>query len=150
MIVDIVAWLASLSLAVFLLWTARRRGGAFVAKAAIASIVLGMALVIGVGVVLRRLEIRPSDDVVQIAMQLLMTLLVIAMLNIMNILFHGLVEMQIAFHQRFNVANLHRFPVRFVIAHRQRLKRVATILWCFAAALMLYGVWFDMRTSHTV
>lgn len=139
------AWLASVGLTVFLLWTAPRRGAAFVLKAAIAAIVLDIALFAALGFGLRSVNIRPSDAVLTLMLQLVMALIVIAMLNIMNIVFHRMVDAQIAFHKRYNGANLQRFPISFLIRHAAQLKMLGTIFWCLGAGLMLYGLWFDMK-----
>lgn len=139
------AWLLCTTLSIFLLFAAPRHGAAFVVKGAVASIVAAIILVVMLGLILRGFAFRPSAAFTTALFQLLMTIVVIAMLNIMNILFRGMVDVQIAFHQRRNAANLHRFPISFVVAHRQQLKTLGTLMWCFGAGLMLYGVWFDMQ-----
>lgn len=145
MVFHALPWLASVGLTVFLLWTAPRRGVAFVLKAAIAAIVLDIALFAALGFGLRSMNIRPSDAVLTLILQLVMTFIVIAMLNIMNIVFHRMVEAQIAFHKRYNGANLQRMPVSFVIRHADQLKMLGTLFWCLGAGLMLYGLWFHMK-----
>lgn len=141
----VVAWILSAALTIFLLVKAPPYGAGFVIKRAIGAIVAGILLVVTLGLVLRGLAISPSHVLTTALFQCLMTVVIMAMLNGMNVVFHSMVEAQIAFHQRFNAANLHRFPISFLIEQRQGLKAFGTIMWCLGAVLMLYGVWFDMQ-----
>jgi hypothetical protein len=144
---QIAAWLASVVACMVLLAKAPRRGKAFVLKTAIGSIVGSMLFVTVLGLSLRHLGIRSSHAFMSTLFQLLFTVIIAAMLNIMNLVFQGMVDAQIAFHRRFNAANLHRFPVSFVIAHRERIKAFGALFWSFAGGMMLYGVWFHMQFS---
>jgi len=56
-----------------------------------------------------------------------------------------MIEAQIAFHKRYNAANLERFPVSFAIEKRDRLKLFATCFWGLNSVLALYAVWLKMQ-----
>ena len=142
---QIVAWLLSVLVTMVLLSRAPRYGTGFVLKAAIGSIVGSMLFVTALGLSLRHFGIRSSHAFTTILFQLLFAVLIAAMLNIMNLVLRGMVEGQIAFHRRYNAANLQRFPVSFVIARRERIKAVGTLFWCFGAGIMFYGLWFHMQ-----
>lgn len=104
-----------------------------------------MSSVTALGLVLRELGLRPSAQFITILFQLLFTVLVIALLNIANLAFRGIVDAQGAFHRRYNAPRLHRFPVSFVIGKAADLKSFSAWFWGIGSALMLYGVWFDMK-----
>jgi hypothetical protein len=141
----VTAWLISVAVCTALLVVAPRYGTGFVIKCAVSAIVGGMILVVLIALALRELKVQPSQGFTTILFQLLFTVVITAMLNIMNLVFHAMVNAQTAFHKRYNAANLHRFPISFVIEHVRPLKMFGTIMWCFGSALMLYGVWFDMK-----
>ena len=142
---QIAAWLLSVLATMILLSRAPRYSTGFVLKAAIGSIAGSMLFVTVLGLGMRHFGIRSSHAFTTMLFQLLFTVCIAAMLNIMNLVLHGMVEAQIAFHRRYNAANLHRFPVSFVIAHRERIKAVGTLFWCFGAGIMFYGLWFHMQ-----
>ena len=141
----IAAWLLSVVLNVFLLVTAPQRGAAFVVKRAIIAMVAALATVVILTVTLYWTGAHPSQAFGNGLFQLTFAILVIAMVNIANVVFQGMVDSIIAFHQRYNAANLHRFPISFLIAHAQHLKIFGTTFWCLGSPLMLYGAWFDMK-----
>lgn len=141
----VVAWLISVSLCIAsLIMSARLRAG-LVLKLALGAIIGGIALVTAIAWALKKLEIQPSHAFKTILFQLLLTITVAAMLNIMNVVSRKMVDAQGAFHRRFNAANLHRFPVSFVISGAPQLKNFGTAFWAFGSALMLYGLWFHME-----
>ena len=141
----VVAWFVSVSLCVAsLIMSARLRAG-LVIKLALGAIFGGMALLTMVGWTLKKFDMQPSHAFTTILIQVLLTINVVAMLNIMNVAFHKMVDAQGAFHRRFNAANLHRFPVSFVISGAPQLKRLATTFWSLGSTLMLYGLWFHMK-----
>lgn len=143
--VQSVAWLISVFLClVSLILSSRYRVG-LVIKVAIGSIVGGMLSVTALGLVFRELGIRLSDQHITILFQLLFTVVVIAMLNLANLAFRGIVSAQEAFHKRYNAARLQRFPVSLVIGGAAGLKTFSICFWGLGSALMLYGVWFDMK-----
>ncbi|MBM7406469.1 MULTISPECIES: hypothetical protein [Sphingomonas] len=104
-----------------------------------------MALLVLIGWTLKNFDMHRSHAFTTILFQVLLTINVVAMLNIMNVAVHKMVDVQGAFHRRFNAANLHRFPVSVVISGAPQLKKVGTAFWSLGAALMLYGLWFDMK-----
>jgi hypothetical protein len=87
----------------------------------------------------------PSDGFGNWLFQSFFTVEILALLSIFNAIFHGMVDVIITFHQRANAANLHRFPISFLIRQERGLKLFGTLAWCAGGALMLYGVWFDMH-----
>jgi hypothetical protein len=76
---------------------------------------------------------------------LIITGVMLAMLSFINTLFHGMVDSVIAFHQKHNAANVHRFPVSVLVEHRALFKRGATMLWLLGSSSMFYGVWTGTR-----
>ncbi|WP_034161430.1 hypothetical protein [Sphingomonas sp. ERG5] len=140
-----IAWLISVAVCVALLIVAPRFGTGLVIKCSVGAIIGGTVLVVMIALALRGLKVQPSHAFTTALFQLLFTAVVAAMLNIMNFVFHGMVNAQIAFHKRYNAANLHRFPISFLIGYERQLKMFGTMMWCFGSALMLYGVWFDMK-----
>lgn len=141
----VIAWLISAAVCTALLIVAPRYGTGVVIKCAAGAIIGGMMLVVLIALVLRGLKMQPSHGFTTALFQLLFTVVITSMLNIMNLVLHGMVNAQIAFHERYNAANLHRFPISFVVGHARQLKTFGTTMWCFGSALMLYGVWFDMK-----
>ncbi|MBB3912587.1 hypothetical protein [Sphingomonas desiccabilis] len=77
--------------------------------------------------------------------QLVFAAVIAGILSAGNLVFHGMVDTIIAFHEAHNAQNLERFPISFLIRHRRLLKRCATVLWCLGAGLMFYGVWTDVK-----
>jgi len=69
------------------------------------------------------------------------------MINLFNQLFHFMVDTVVGFHQKNNVANLNRQPIKFFVSNQTKLKQIATIIWFLGSALMLYGAWFDMHVQ---
>lgn len=141
----VIAWLIFVAVCIALLIVAPRYGAGFVIKRAVGAIIGGIVLVVLTALALRGLKVQPSHGFSTALFQLLFTVVITAMLNIINLVFHGMVDAQIAFHTRCNAANLHRFPISFLIGHARQLKLFGTAMWCFGSALMLYGVWFDTQ-----
>ena len=139
------AWLLSVTLNAILLVTAPRRGTPFVVKRGIIAIFAAPAMVLVLGLILFWLDAHPSQAFADGLFQVMFTIVIIAMINIANVVFHGMVDTIKAFHERYNAANLHRFPISFLIAHAQHLKIFGTIVWCLGSVPILYGTWFDMH-----
>src|SRR4051812_9530497 len=112
----IVAWLLSVLATIVLLIRAPRYGAGVVLKAAIGSIIGSILFLVILGLSLRQLGIRSSHVFTTALFQSFFTIVIAAMLNAMNLVFHGMVEAQVAFHRRYNAANLDRFPISFLIA----------------------------------
>jgi|GEM_PF-2329058 len=55
-------------------------------------------------------------------------------------LFFTLVDMQIAFHQKYNTENLHRAPVSWVIKNEKKIKKVTAIIWLAGALFIAAGI----------
>jgi hypothetical protein len=143
--VQSIAWLSSVALCVASLILSSRYRAGLVLKLAIGSILGGMLLVTVLGLALRELRIRPSDQFTATLFQLLLTVLVIAMLNIANLAFRAILHAQRAFHQRYNAGNIDRFPVSLVIGKAAFLGKFGICFWGMGSTLMLYGVWFEMK-----
>jgi hypothetical protein len=94
---------------------------------------------------LAAIEAHPSPNFGNRFFSVVFTVVVLKMLTFANRTFHGMIDTVIAFHQWVNRANLHRFPISFIIQHRAGLKQFGTSAWFLGGAVMLYGVWFDMH-----
>lgn len=112
-----------------------------------AGIVLVGAPVCLVAIILTMAAIgaHPSTGFGDRLLSIFFTIVVLVMLTFANVTFHGMVDGISAFHRRVNAANLHRFPISFLIRHGYGLKMFGTMMWFAGGALMLYGVWFDMH-----
>ncbi|WP_380786190.1 hypothetical protein [Sphingomonas sp. R86521] len=139
-----IAWLVSVAVCIALLIRTSRYGIGLIVRRATGAVVGAMVLLVAIALVLRALSIQPTHGVSTALFQMLFTIVVTAMLTAINRIFHGMVDAQIAFHTRYNAANLRRFPISVLIGHARQLKLFGTTMWCFGSALMLYGVWFDM------
>lgn len=146
MTVSILGWLTANALNAWLLFVvANRIAPAKLLKRAGLVIAASPLVMVAIILALYGLGAHPSDAFGTRLLQLFFTIVVLAMLSIGNLVFGGMIAAQIGFHRRFNAANLHRFPIRFLIRHGDGMKRVASLIWCGGGALMLYGIWFDMH-----
>lgn len=141
----VVAWLFFTTVCIASLLVASRYRAGFVITLAICSILGGMLLVTGIGLLIRELGFKASQGVLAVMFQLLMTVTVVGLLNIMNVVSSGIVNAQGAFHKRYNAPNTRRFPVSFVLEQASQIKKGYTWFWCIGSAMMLYGVWFKMK-----
>lgn len=89
-------------------------------------------------------KIDPSGDFGTPLFRLLFAIEVLMMLTIANMVFRGMIQTVTAFHRQYNSANLHRFPVSFLIRYPRELALFVACLWFGGGALMLYGVWFHL------
>jgi hypothetical protein len=97
--------------------------------------------------VLAAIGAHPSIEFRDGFFSVVFTVALLTMLTSINRTFHGMVDTVIAFHERVNRANLHRFPIAFLIQHRAGLKRFGTVAWFGGGALMLFGVWLHKHVS---
>ena len=74
-----------------------------------------------------------------------LSLIIIAMINLFNQLFHFMIDSVVGFHQKNNAVNLNRQPIKFFVSNQAILKRAATVIWFLGSALMLYGVWLGPK-----
>ena len=51
----------------------------------------------------------------------------------------------IKFHQKYNIENLNKNPVKFVLSNKEKIKLYYRIFFMLGSCLMLYGVWFKME-----
>jgi len=115
-------------------------------KAFPVSIPVTIVLIFGLGFLFKLLRIPMTYHIGQILISAMMSLIVIAMINFANQLFSYMVDLVVAFHQKNNVANIGRQPIKFFIVNQVVLKQGATVIWFLGSALMLYGIWLgDVR-----
>lgn len=137
-------WLLCVAVnAVLLVALPRRLGGARIIKAGVIAIVAAPVVFVAAALALRGLGVHPSAQFAARFFAAFFTVIVMAMTNIANVAFRGMVDAIVGFHQRNNSANLDRFPISALIRHQDRLKTLASIVWRLGSGLMLYGVWFD-------
>ncbi len=89
--------------------------------------------------------VDPSGNFGTPLFQLFFATQILMLVTIAHMIFRGMIETVTDFHRQYNSANLHRFPVSFLIRHPRQLALFAACLWFGGGALMLYGVWFDFR-----
>lgn len=125
----VVAWLVSVAVCIALLSIAPRHRPGLIIRWAVSAIIGGIVLVALISLALRGLEVQPSHGFSTALFQLLFTVVITAMLNILNLVFHGMVKAQTAFHTRYNAPNLNRFPISFLIGNAHQLKMFGTTMW---------------------
>ncbi len=103
-------------------------------------IVLGFVL----GFIMKLLHIPMNFNTSQAFLSAMMSLIIISMINFVNQFFFYMVDSVVAFHQKNNVDNVGRQPIKFFIVHQIRLKQIATVIWFLGSALMLYGIWLGV------
>jgi len=141
---NVLAWIISVAVCMgTLVVSSRSRAGVVLANA-IASIVGGMALVTLLGLVLKEMNVHLSHGYLTALFQVLMSVVTIALLNIMNLAVRGMIAAQTSFHTKYNASNLQRFPVNLVIDHAQRIRLVSAAFWGAGSLVMFYGIWFKM------
>lgn len=141
---NVIAWLICVAVCALTLFRSSRYRARVVLTSAIVAIIGGMLLVVILGLVLREMQVRLSHSFLTVLFQALMSIVTIAMLNIMNLAVRGMIAAQTSFHTRYNAANLRRFPVSFVIDQADRIRLIGTIFWSSASLVMFYGIWFHM------
>ena len=138
-------WAAAVAAnACLLLFLALRRDGIYIVKRAVFVLISTPVIVLLIALILRSVGARPSPQFTVYIFAAFFTIVIMAMINIANVVFRGMVDAVIAFHEQHNASNLDRFPISALVRHRDHLKTFASIVWCLGSALMLYGVWFDM------
>ena len=142
--VSFVCWIVAASLNGWLLLRlAPRLAAPVLIKRAGATFALAPVILIAIILSMAAIGASPPGGFGNRLFETFFTIEILAMLSIMNGVFHGMVDGTIAFHRRVNAANLDRFPVSFLIRRARGLKLFGTLAWCAGGALMLYGVWFD-------
>ena len=74
-------------------------------------------------------------------LQLIMSILVIVLSNIMRVLFCNMVDKIVNFHKKFNSNNLEKNPIKFLINNSKKIKNVFCVLLLLLSAIMLLGNW---------
>lgn len=139
-----VYWLCSVAAHGCLLFgiAPRAKTGLLLRRAGIA-IVAAPVCLIAVALLIKASGIRPSGSLGDRIFSFFVTAEILALLTVANVIFHGMVDAIVSFHERANTANLQRFPISFLIRFRRGLKTFGTSAWFAGGSLMLYGVWFD-------
>ncbi|WP_420138051.1 hypothetical protein [Sphingomonas sp.] len=137
------AWLANTAFTIILVIRTHRSSISSRLKWSGLALAAAPAIVVIVTLLLAALHVQPPPGFGTIMFQLLFTVTVMAMVNLVTAIFAAMVEAQIAFHEKYNAANLYRFPVSFLIARPEQLKWFVTLVFCGGSGLMLYGIWFD-------
>lgn len=144
MLVRALGWMASVALCLSLLLRARHtKQPLLIVRRAALAMVGAVVLLIAIDLAVAALGVHPSREIRTYLIMIFITAEIVSGLNIGNVVFHGMAVSLIAFHQKYNSARLHRFPISFLIKRRDHLKILGTIMWCLGSILMLYGVWFD-------
>ena len=74
-------------------------------------------------------------------LQLIMSILVIVLSNIMRVLCCNMVDKIVNFHKKFNSNNLEKNPIKFLINNSKKIKNVFCVLLLLLSAIMLLGNW---------
>lgn len=141
---NVLAWIICVAVCMWTLVVSSRSRAGVVLASAIASIVGGMALVTLLGLVLKEMNVHLSHGYLTALFRVLMSVVTIALLNIMNLAVRGMIVAQTSFHTKYNASNLQRFPVNLVIEHAQRIRLVSAAFWTAGSLVMFYGIWFKM------
>lgn len=144
--VDLTGLLLSVATSAWLLFVATPRiGRTRTIRWAIAAIAGTFLVPAAVIVGLWGIGFRPPAWFGDRLFQLVFACAALALLSLMNALFGAMVEAMIRFHETNNAANLHRFPLRFVIGNRALVEKGFTCLWWTGSVLMFYGIWSDLQ-----
>ena len=144
--IDGVGWGASmLASAWLLLHVARTQPSARIARWSAAAIPGIFVVAIASVLAMAAIGVAPPDGLERRFMAAVMSAAVLAMLSFGTAAVAGMVETVTGFHQRHNAANLHRFPVRLLVAHPQRFRRGVAWLFFLGSGLMFYGLWLAPR-----
>jgi len=60
-----------------------------------------------------------------------------------NRIFPLLIATVISFHRKYNVANLDRNPIKFLIDNQNKIIKIVSSLILLGAVMGMYGIWFD-------
>lgn len=78
--------------------------------------------------------------------KLFMSFVTVFFINFCIILFaDNILDYLIKFHQKYNIENLNKNPVKFVLSNKEKIKLYSRIFFMLASCLLLYGVWFKME-----
>lgn len=72
------------------------------------------------------------------------SIVITILLSFANRFFPFAIARSVAFHEKYNAANINRNPIRFLIKQQDKIILVTTLLWFAGAIQTLYAVWFLM------
>ena len=93
---------------------------------------------------------NPYVDIInyteQISIKFLMAFLIVFFYNLFILLFaDNLVDGIVDIHKKFNISNLNKNPIKFVIENKHKIKRFYRMLIFLSSIFMFYAIWFKME-----
>lgn len=92
---------------------------------------------------LKALGVQPNGEVKDLFFGVILSILTVLMMNIMIIGADYIIDLLLQYQKNHNAANLNRFPVRFLIMHKNAVRTVFKALFSLSSVLMFYGVWLS-------
>ena len=83
-----------------------------------------------------------NKDLILIA---IISLIIVMAIGLTTQISHGMLDMVIGFHIKYNAENIHRQPVKFFIENQNAIKLAFTYLFFFGSFLILWGAVFKTK-----
>lgn len=104
------------------------------------------ALLIGILIKYFNLTVLKEFLHIKFFPKLFMSFLTVFFINLCIILVaDNISDYLIKFHQKYNIENLNKNPVKFVLSNKEKIKLYYRIFFMLGSCLMLYRVWFKME-----
>jgi len=94
-----------------------------------------------IGFVMWLMHVHLSLNSRELFISIVMSIVIILLNNFANQVFLFMVDSIINFHQKNNINNISKQPIKFIIVNQSNIKAAATTLWFLGSVLMLYGIW---------